>query len=156
GKVERITLRITVLRDVTGVVHFIPHGTIMTVSNLTHGFSRAFFEIGIAYKEDVDRVMALLEELARELRADPELGPLILEDREMLGVTPWGNFWSLTNFYLNTNPLKREMAGGEFPPRNKRRFDQLGIETPSPPPPISHRHENGEASESQNHGQRNP
>ncbi|MBI1913535.1 MAG: mechanosensitive ion channel, partial [Planctomycetes bacterium] len=120
GKVERISLRITVLRDVTGVVHFIPHGTITTVSNLTHGFSRAFFEIGIAYKEDADRVMALLEELARDLRADPEFGPLILEDSEMLGVDALGESSVLIKFYLDTKPLKQGTVRRELLRRIKR------------------------------------
>jgi small conductance mechanosensitive channel len=156
GKVERISLRITVLRDVTGVVHFIPHGTISTVSNLTHGYSRAFFEIGIAYKEDADRVMALLEELARELRADPEFGPLILEDAQMLGVDALGESSVLIKFYLDTKPLKQGTVRRELLRRIKRRFDHLGIEIPFPHRTVYHRYENGEAAESQDQGQRNP
>ncbi len=153
GKVERISLRITVLRDVTGVVHFIPHGTIMTVSNLTHGFSRAFFEIGIAYKEDADRVMALLDELARELRADPEFGPLILEDPEMLGVDALGESSVLIKFYFDT---KQGAVRRELLRRIKRRFDQLGIEIPFPHRTVYHRHENSGAVEPRDHSQRNP
>jgi small conductance mechanosensitive channel len=156
GKVERISLRITVLRDVTGVVHFIPHGTITTVSNLTHGFSRAFFEIGIAYKEDPDQVMALLEELARELRAEPEFGPLILDDPEMLGIDALGESSVLIKFYLDTKPLKQGMVRRELLRRIKRRFNQLGIEIPFPHRTIYHRHENGETAEPQDQGQRNP
>ncbi|MDD4868559.1 MAG: mechanosensitive ion channel, partial [Mycobacterium sp.] len=54
GQVERVTLRMTVLRDLEGIVHFIPNGHITTVSNMTHGWSRAVFDIAVAYKEDVD------------------------------------------------------------------------------------------------------
>ncbi|MBU0640098.1 MAG: mechanosensitive ion channel, partial [Planctomycetes bacterium] len=50
GLVERITLRVTVLRGLDGTVHFIPNGQIDKVSNMTHGWSRALFEIGVAYK----------------------------------------------------------------------------------------------------------
>src|SRR5262249_3301310 len=156
GKVERISLRITVLRDVTGVVHFIPHGTITTVSNLTHGFSRAFFEIGVAYKEDADRVMSVLEDLARELRADPEFGPLILEDPEMLGVDAFGESSVVIKFYLDTKPLKQGTVRRELLRRIKRRFDNLGIEIPFPHRTVYHRYENSEGVESQEQGQRNP
>ncbi len=156
GKVERISLRITVLRDVTGVVHFIPHGTITTVSNLTHGFSRAFFEIGIAYKEDADQVMAVLEGLARELRADPEYGPLILEDAEMLGVDAFGESSVVIKFYLDTKPLQQGTVKRELLRRIKRRFDQLGIEIPFPHRTVYHRYENGEAPEPQAQAERNP
>ncbi|MCA9203031.1 MAG: mechanosensitive ion channel, partial [Planctomycetales bacterium] len=68
GQVERITLRMTVLRDLEGRVHFIPHGQINTVTNMTHGWSRAVFEVGIAYKEEVDRVIDVLHDLGRDLR----------------------------------------------------------------------------------------
>ncbi len=46
GQVERITLRMTVLRDLEGHVHFIPHGEVNRVSNSTHGWSRAMFNVG--------------------------------------------------------------------------------------------------------------
>jgi len=156
GKVERISLRITVLRDVTGVVHFIPHGTITTVSNLTHGFSRAFFEIGVAYKEDADRVMSVLEDLARELRADPEFGPLILEDPEMLGVDAFGESSVVIKFYLDTKPLKQGIVKRELLRRIKRRFDQLGIEIPFPHRTVYHRYENGEPAVQQDGNEHNP
>ena len=55
GQVERITLRMTVLRDLQGHVHFVPHGNITCTTNMSHGWSRALFEVGVAYKEDVDR-----------------------------------------------------------------------------------------------------
>ena len=58
GQVEKITLRVTVLRDLEGSVHFIPNGEITSVTNMTHGWSRALFELGVAYKEDIDQVMA--------------------------------------------------------------------------------------------------
>ncbi|MBC7817963.1 MAG: mechanosensitive ion channel, partial [Planctomycetaceae bacterium] len=80
GQVERITLRMTVVRDSSGIVHFIPNGTIDGVSNETHGWSRAIVEVGVAYKENVDRVMSVLTELSRELRADKTFGPMIVED----------------------------------------------------------------------------
>ena len=75
GLVERITLRVTVLRGLDGTVHFIPNGQIDKVSNMTHGWSRALFEIGVAYKEDVDLVMKTLVQLGKELRADPTFLP---------------------------------------------------------------------------------
>ena len=86
GQVERITLRMTVLRDLGGHVHFIPHGAINRVSNSTQGWSRAVFNIGVAYGEDIDHVMNVLIDLARQMRDEPEYSSLIMEDMEMLGV----------------------------------------------------------------------
>jgi len=54
GLVEKVTLRITVLRDLAGNVHYVPNGSIGVVSNMTKDFSRYVFDIGVAYREDVD------------------------------------------------------------------------------------------------------
>ncbi len=132
GAVEQITLRITVLRDLEGVVHFIPHGTITTVSNMTHGWSRALLDIAVAYKEDTDRVMALMLEVAQELRGDEQFGPLILEDAEMLGVDLLGDSSISVKMVIKTHPLKRWAVRREYLRRIKQRFDQVGIEIPFP------------------------
>ncbi|HEX5105459.1 MAG TPA: mechanosensitive ion channel domain-containing protein, partial [Pirellulaceae bacterium] len=132
GQVERITLRTTVLRDLEGCVHFIPHGTITSTSNLTHGWSRALFEIGVAYKENVDQVMDLLLDIGRELRRDREFGPLILDDPVMLGVDSFGD-WSVNiKFYIKTRPLRQWPVKREMLRRIKRAFDRAGIEIPFP------------------------
>jgi small-conductance mechanosensitive channel len=142
GLVEHISLRTTVLRDLEGVVHFIPHGTITTVSNLTHGWSRALFDVGVAYKEDADRVMQLLLDLGHELCKDPTFGPLILEGPEMLGVDDLADSSVVIKFFLKTLPLQQWTVKREMLRRIKKRFDELGIEIPFPHQTIYHRFEN--------------
>jgi len=132
GQVENITLRLTVLRDFEGRVHFIPHGQITTVTNLTHGWSRAVFDIGIAYDEDADRVIGVLTELSRGLRSDPQFGPLILEDVSMLGVDTLGDSSVVIKFGIKTRPTKQWEVKREMLRRIKRRFGELGIEIPYP------------------------
>ncbi len=139
GMVEHITLRITVLRDLEGVVHFIPHSQITTVSNLTQGWSRAMFEIGVAYKEDVDQVMGVLMELGYELRQDERYCHLIIDDPEMLGVDNFGDSAVVIKFLLKTRPLKQWQVKRELLRRIKNRFDELGIEIPYPHRTVYHR-----------------
>jgi small conductance mechanosensitive channel len=141
GMVEKITLRMTVLRDLEGVVHFIPHGTITTVSNLTHGWSRALFVIGVSYREDVDRVMAILLDLGKQIRKDLTYGPLILDDPEMLGVDGFGESSVVIKFFMKTRPLKQWMVKREMLRRIKRRFDEMGIEIPFPHRTVYHRYQ---------------
>ena len=143
GQVERVTLRLTVLRDLEGVVHFIPNGHITTVSNLTHGWSRAVFDIGVAYKEDVDRVMEVLTTLGRELRRDPEFKDLILADPEMLGVDQLGDSAVVIKFFMKTRPMTQWTVKRELLRRIKKRFDELGIELPFPHRTVYHRYEDG-------------
>lgn len=143
GQVERITLRVTVLRGLDGTVHFVPNGEITRVSNMTHEWSRALFEIPVAYNEDVDRVMHELIELAKELRRDPEFRGLILEMPEMLGVDEFADSAVLIKFLIKTRPLKQWTVKRELLRRIKRRFDELGIEVPFPHRTLYHRYEDG-------------
>ncbi|MCL4192106.1 MAG: mechanosensitive ion channel [Thermoguttaceae bacterium] len=142
GLVERITLRITVIRDLDAV-HFVPHGQISTVSNLTHKWSRAVFNISVSYKEDVDRVMDVLVDLGRRMRLDPEFGKFILEDPEMLGVDSLGESAVVIKFFLKTKPLKQWAVKREMHRRIKKTFDGLGIEIPFPHRTVYHRTEQG-------------
>jgi small conductance mechanosensitive channel len=132
GLVEKITLRMTVIRDVEGALHFIPHGTIDRVTNMTHTWSRALFDIGVAYKERVDHVMEILLQLGRDLRDDPKFGPMILADPEMLGVDSFGESAIMIRFFIKTKPLMQWQVRRELLRRIKNRFDELGIEIPFP------------------------
>lgn len=147
GKVERITLRVTVLRDLAGIAHFVPHGTITTVSNYSHGWSRASFEIGVAYKENVDRVIDVLKRLCDEICLDETFGPLIIDQPEMLGVDSLGDSSVNIKFVLKTKPMKQWDVKREMLRRIKNKFDQLGIEIPFPHQTVYYRQEgtaNGE------------
>lgn len=141
GLVEHISLRMTVLRDTEGNAHFIPHGEIKSVTNMTHGWSRAVFDIGVAYKESVDQVIQVLTELAKELRRDVAFSPLILDDPEMLGVDSLGDSAVVIKFFIKTRPLRQWTVKREMLRRIKNRFDELGIEIPFPHRTIYHRYE---------------
>lgn len=132
GKVEQITLRLTVLRDAEGAVHFIPHGQITTVTNLSHGWSRAVLDVSVAYQEDVDRAMEVFREVAAALRQDPLFQSLVLEDPQMLGVDQLGDSGVVIRMSLKTRPGRQWEVRRELLRRIKRRCDELGIEIPFP------------------------
>ena len=139
GVVEDINLRVTVLRDLEGIVHFIPHSQVSQVSNLTYGWSRALFDIGVAYKEDVNQVMNELVSLGEELRSDEKFGPMILDDPEMLGVDAFGDSAVVIKFFIKTRPLMQWSVKREMLRRIKMRFDDLGVEIPFPHRTVFHR-----------------
>ncbi|MFA6600974.1 MAG: mechanosensitive ion channel family protein [Candidatus Omnitrophota bacterium] len=132
GLVESFNLRITKLRDFEGRMIYIPNGEVKTVINFTKDYSNAVLEIGIAYKENVDRVMQVLKELALLMRKDPYFGKLILEDLEMLGVDDFGESQITLKCRIKTLPIKQWEVAREFRRRVKNRFDELGIEIPFP------------------------
>lgn len=131
GVVERITLRMSVIRDGAGTVHFLPNGSITMVSNYSYDWARAVFEIPISYKADINEVIQEIQMEGKRLRLDREFGPLCLEDLTMLGVDSLNETSVLIKFYIKTKPLKQWPVKRELLRRIKIRFDALGIENPS-------------------------
>ncbi len=132
GVVEDISLRMTILRDLEGVAHFIPHSEIRIVSNLTHGWARVALDLKVAYKENVDTVMEVVLEVARALKEDEVFGKLILDEPEMLGVDAFVESGVIVKVLIKTMPLKQWLVKREFLRRIKNRFDELNIEIAIP------------------------
>jgi moderate conductance mechanosensitive channel len=132
GLVERINFRTIVLRDLSGTVHVFPNGSITTVANLTREWSAYVFDIGVAYKEDVDQVMALMRDVGRELRNDENFGPLMVDDVEIFGVDNFADSAVIIKGRVRTRPIKQWDVGREYRRRLKIAFDREGIEIPFP------------------------
>jgi small-conductance mechanosensitive channel len=132
GLVEEMNLRTTVLRSQDGAVHIFPNGTINTLSNMTREYSYYVLDIGIAYKEDTDRVTSVLREVAEELGKEPAYSELILAPLEVLGVDRFTDSSVVIKSRIKTLPIRQWMVGRELNRRIKKRFDQLGIEIPFP------------------------
>ncbi len=132
GLVEAVNFRTLILRDLSGIVHVFPNGTINTLANLTQEWSAYVFDIGVAYKEDVDRVMALMKEVGQELREDNYFGPLLIDDIEIFGVDDFADSAVVIKGRLRTIPIKQWEVGREYRRRLKNAFDREGIEIPFP------------------------
>jgi len=131
GQVEDMNLRVTVLRDLEGVAHFIPNGEIKVVSNLAKGWSRAVVSVGITYKEDLDRVISILKDVGDQLVEDSRFGPNILSSPEVLGVESLEESQVLLRVLVKTRALKQWEIARELRKRIKMTFDRHGIEIPA-------------------------
>lgn len=132
GLVEKVNLRMTVLRDLSGNVHFVRNGQIGTVTNMTKEYSRYVFNIGVAYREDVDAVMQVLKEIDDGLRQDPVFKDDIIAPLEILGLDQFADSAVIIKARTTTKPIQQWRVAREFNRRLKRRFDELGIEIPFP------------------------
>lgn len=132
GLVEEVTLRYVRLRDYDGRVHFVPNGQISSVINSTRGYSFAVLDIGVAYRENVDTVMEVMHEVARELRAHPDFAEHILEDLEMAGVDQWGDSAVVIKCRFKVVAMRQWLIKREYLRRLKNAFDAHGIEIPFP------------------------
>jgi moderate conductance mechanosensitive channel len=132
GLVERVNLRMTILRDLSGNVHYVRNGQINIVTNMTKEFSFYVFDIGVAYREDVDEVMSVIREIDESMRADEAFGGDILAPIEILGVDQFADSSVIVKARTKTVPIQQWRIGREFNRRLKKRFDELGIEIPFP------------------------
>ena len=132
GLVEKINFRTVVLRDLSGVVHIFSNGTINTISNVTNEWSAYVFEIGVAYKENTDKVLEVMREVGNELCADEKFGELILEEIEFFGVDKFADSAVVIKGRIKTRPIRQWEVGREFLRRIKLAFDEHGIEIPFP------------------------
>lgn len=132
GLVEAVNLRTTILRGLDGTVHVFPNGTINTVANMTHGFAYYVFDIGVAYKENIDRVYAILRQIGDQIIQEEPYRSMILEPLEILGVDRFADSAVIIKARIKTQPIKQWVVGREINRRIKERFDQEGIEIPFP------------------------
>lgn len=89
GTVEDLNLRRTVLRDMDGVVHFIPHGEVKTASNMTRGFSRVNLNVAVGRTTDVATAFRVIDRVGAELADDPQWRERVREPRAPSGLTSW-------------------------------------------------------------------
>ncbi len=132
GLVEKVGLRTTVLRDLQGNVHYVPNGNISVVTNMTKEFSRYVFDIGVAYREDVDEVIEVIKGIDEEMRQDPEFRDDIIDPIEIMGLDQFANSAIVIRVRTTTLPIKQWRVGREFNRRIKKKFDELNIEIPFP------------------------
>ena len=132
GGVEEIEIRTVTLRDFTGTVHVFQNGKINSLSNMTKGWSAVAFDIGVAYKEDPDEVMAVMDAVGAQLQQDEVHGPNILGPIEISGLDRFGESEIVIKARLRTKPGTQWAIGREYRKQLKLAFDDKGIEIPYP------------------------
>ena len=132
GLVEDISMRMTTLRDLDGVVHHVPHGEIKKVSNLSKHFARVNLNIGISYSSNLEHVISVVNKVGRELAEDSEWKEHILKPPQFLRVDDFADSAIIIKILGETKPLKQWDVAGELRKRLKIAFDKEGVEIPFP------------------------
>ena len=132
GMVEKISLRMTTLRDLDGTVHHIPHGEIKEVSNYAKDFARVNLDIGVAYDVNLEQVIGVVNEVGNELAQDSQFKECIIKAPQFLRVNNFADSSIMLKILGETLPLKQWEITGELRKRIKIAFDREGIEIPFP------------------------
>lgn len=132
GTVEKMELRTITLRDSMGVVHIFQNGKVNTISNMTKGWSAVRFDIGVAYKENLAKVMEVMQQVGDEMYAEDEYKTNMLASVEVSGLNNFGDSALEIRARIRTRPGKQWGIGREYRKRLKEAFDKHNIEIPFP------------------------
>ena len=99
---------------------------------MSKDFSYSVLDVGVAYKEDTDHVVDVLQDVGTDIRGDAYFGAQILDELEVLGVDDFADSAVTIKIRIKTRPLKQWMIGRELRRRIKKTFDAKGIEIPFP------------------------
>lgn len=127
GFVEGFNLRITQLRNPAGELITIPNSAIAEVRNLTRLWSRVDFTIEVAYDNDPDKVLKVLEEVANQMYRSPDWQDKFPAPPEILGIDHLSHEGMLIRVWIKTAPLQQWLVGREFRLRVRRAFEEYNI-----------------------------
>jgi moderate conductance mechanosensitive channel len=127
GTVEQINLRTIVLRDGEGAVQVFPNGTITALANLSKQYAYAVVDLGVAYGENIDRVMGTIREVAASMEKDQNWGSLVLAPLDIIGVESLANGAATIRVKFKTLPLNQGRVANELRRRLMSAFVGRGI-----------------------------
>jgi moderate conductance mechanosensitive channel len=130
GVVEKMTMRVVVLRDLEGTMHVIPNGQINVVSNKTRGWARAVVDISVPFTEDVDRALSVVRDETAQFSTDKTWGLQLDGPVEVLGVESMTDNAVVIRTLLKTQPGSQWNVAREFRRRLINRFAKESIESP--------------------------
>lgn len=104
GTVLEVTLRVTKLRDPVGTVWYVRNGEILTLGNISQGFSAAFVDVPIAIDEDPDKASAALSKAVAGMQEDPQWADVLLEEPTVVGVDSMSGGTMVMKIALKTAP----------------------------------------------------
>jgi small conductance mechanosensitive channel len=132
GTVEDFSLRRTTLRDLDGVVHSVPNGEIKVASNRTRTWARINQDVTIAYGQELDRAIEVVDEVGKEMAVDPLWKRRVLEPPRVERVEALGEYGVTLKILGSVRAVDQWSAGGELRKRLLDAFNAQGIEIPRP------------------------
>ena len=127
GRVESITLRRTVIRDLQGALVHISNGEIRQAANLSRDWSQLFLDVTLPAEEPVDRAHGALDRVAADFRADAAWSPALVDGPRVLGVEAITLSGTSLRLQVRTAPTRQHDVARELRRRIRARFEQEHI-----------------------------
>lgn len=132
GTVEEITMRRTTLRDADGTLHILPNSAIQIVSNTTRDWSQATLHVSVDYTENSERVVGLLQEVAKDFYSDPAFKDDVVAEPQVHGIERVRGTEVDYLVTVKVRPGKQYGVSRELRRRIKACFEQNKIKAGSP------------------------
>ena len=130
GTVEEVTLRVTRIRDLSGVVWYVRNGEILRVANRSQGWTLAIVDVPIAYNEDLDRVRRIVEEVGSQMDGDPAYDGILFGTPTYAGVESVSGDAVFVRVTAKAAPDQQMSAGRALREQLKLAFDRAGVRVP--------------------------
>jgi moderate conductance mechanosensitive channel len=128
GTVESFSLRSIKLRHHRGYLYTVPFGELGAVQNMSRDWVIDKITVSVTYDTDLDKAKKIVKQVGRELQADPELAPHIIETLKMQGVEQFGDFAIELRMKIMTKPGEQFVIRRRAYAMIKKAFDANGIE----------------------------
>jgi len=126
GVVERMTLRVTVLRNLEGQVYIVPNGNIQHVTVMTKEWARAVLDVTVSHKQELSKVFDTLKAVGAQLARDwPDR---ILDQPAVLGIEKLDDSGVTIRSIVKTPAFKKDDVLREWRRRVKEEFGRAAIE----------------------------
>jgi small conductance mechanosensitive channel len=130
GTVEEVTLRVTRIRDLSGVVWYVRNGEILRVANRSQGWTMAIVDVPIAYNEDLDRVRRIVDEVGAAMDRDPAYDGILFGTPMYAGVESVSGDAVFVRITAKAAPDQQMSAGRALREQLKLAFDKAGVRVP--------------------------
>ncbi|GAB3810905.1 mechanosensitive ion channel [Tessaracoccus terricola] len=130
GTVLEVSLRVTKVRTAAGTVWYLRNGEILTLGNISQGFSTAIIEVPVAIDENPEKVASVLRGAVTGMDQEPEWEQVLLQEPTVLGVDSMAGGTMTLNILIKTTANSQWGAMREVRLRAKRAVAAAGIRGP--------------------------
>lgn len=114
GVVEDINLRVTIIRDIEGVVHYIPNGSLKKSANMSQGFSRVYMKIGVPYEADISKVEKIINSTGEKMSQKEDWKDLVVSAPKFVRIEEFSGSAVKVMILGETKPQRQYEVAGEL------------------------------------------
>jgi moderate conductance mechanosensitive channel len=129
GRVEYLTLRRTVLRNLSGALVTIPNSLVGQVANLSRDWGQIFVDLTVPSDEQVGRALATLEKVSGDFRNDSNWSPALIDGPRVLGVESLALDGVVLRLQVRAIVGRKDDVARELRRRIKIAFEESGVST---------------------------